>query len=299
MKLIKTAFAAAILVAGTIAASAQAAPKMNLCTGGSGGVYEFSGHAIKKFSDTNSPSGKYDVSIINTAGSIENLDKIVSGECDAAIVQNDAFTVYSKQNAKVVSATERAGVLYKEYLHLVCNRSVEVGKISKLKQNVVVSVGPDGGGAAMTWKSIAATDPKHFEKIQVDPKGGVRALSSIADGTDVQCGLFVTGLGNALMVNDAAKFAQRLVLVPINSDLDTLKDPRGRQLYSYDDIPYDTYKGIIPSGMLGRKNVPTATVDAIVVVSTKWIDANSSKYDAFLRNIASAIPAIEKRAYNR
>jgi TRAP-type uncharacterized transport system substrate-binding protein len=37
------------------------------------------------------------VAIVTTQGSLDNLARLEKGECDAAIVQNDAYGVYRKQ----------------------------------------------------------------------------------------------------------------------------------------------------------------------------------------------------------
>src|SRR5437879_3620041 len=86
----KKLFLIAALALSAMTASAQAADKFRLCTGNSELNYAKAGHYLKQ----RAPS----VDVIYTKGSIDNLDKIVAGECDGGFVQSDALMVYSQKN---------------------------------------------------------------------------------------------------------------------------------------------------------------------------------------------------------
>lgn len=77
------------ILAATIAMGAAFSPiasALNICTGNEGGGYERLGKAI-------AGNLKTKASIINTNGSLENIELFDSKECDIAIVQNDALAV--------------------------------------------------------------------------------------------------------------------------------------------------------------------------------------------------------------
>lgn len=61
------------------------------CTGVPGGNYDFTGIAIKRQLPQH-------LELVNTGGSMDNLAKVDKGECEAAIVQSDAYFVYMQQN---------------------------------------------------------------------------------------------------------------------------------------------------------------------------------------------------------
>src|SRR5262245_56528895 len=106
---------AALVMAAFTTVPAQAdTAKFRLCTGNAKLNYYAAGQHLKRHA-----SG---VEVIESKGSIDNLDKVVNGECDGAFVQADALLVYSQRNAKAISALQRAGVLYQEQANLLCNR---------------------------------------------------------------------------------------------------------------------------------------------------------------------------------
>ncbi|WP_336810896.1 TAXI family TRAP transporter solute-binding subunit [Bosea sp. MMO-172] len=264
-------------------------PTFRLCTGSDAGNYFKAGHLLKKTAN----SLKLDV--IPTQGSLDNLDKVVKGECDGAFVQSDALLVYSSRNAQALSAIERAGVLYQEHAHLVCNRGSGVDRVTDLGKKHTVAVGPDGSGARTTWDAFVLADKKRYAPVQVDTRSGVRALSAVADGSQVQCLLWVGALGSSYLKNDAQQNGDRIVLAGTDDwDMGKVaKDARGKEVYGYSEIPAGTYPRIQPGGTIyGTKAVKTITVDALFVANVAWIDANGGAYDRILRGFAAAKPAI-------
>lgn len=284
-----------ILAAVSTLAALAAAPAMaqqptfRLCTGSDAGNYFKAGHLLKKVATS------LKVEVVPTQGSLDNLDKVTKGECDGAFVQSDALLVYSSRNAQALSAIERAGVLYQEHAHLLCNRSAGVDRVTDLTNKNTVAVGPDGSGARTTWDAFVLADKKRYAPVQVDARSGVRALSAVADGSQVQCLLWVGALGSSYLKNDAQQNGDRIVLAGTDDwDMGKVaKDARGKEVYGYSEIPSGTYPRIQPGGTLyGTKAVKTITVDALFVTSIAWIDANSGAYDRILRGFAAAKPAI-------
>src|SRR5258708_1956112 len=109
------------LAMGSVAQAAAPVP-MRLCGGAPGGNYEFSAVQIAMQAGGNLARGSaVQVIPVNTNGSLENLQKLDDGSCDAAIVQADALNVYLNQNAKSALNVERTLALYDEYVHLICN----------------------------------------------------------------------------------------------------------------------------------------------------------------------------------
>lgn len=286
-RLMLGALAALVMMGG--AASADPG-KFRLCTGSDAGNYYKAGHILK------SKAGALAIDVVTTGGSLDNLDRVVRGDCDGAFVQSDAMLVYSARNAQAISTIERAGVLYKEQAHLLCNRAAGVGRITDLTSKHTVAIGGDGSGARTTWDAFVLADKKRYGPVQVDGRSGVRGLSAVADGSQVQCLLWVGAVNASLMRNDAQVHGDRVVLVGTDDwDMGKVaKDARGVAVYGYDEIPADTYKRIQPSGtVFGTKAVKTITVDALFVANTTWIGANEAAYDKLLRAFAAAGPSIK------
>jgi uncharacterized protein len=290
------AFAAAALLA-SVPAAAQT-PQMRVCTGKDTGNYYFAANVLKKHSTR--------VAIIpmETGGSLDNIEKIIAGECDAAFVQNDALRVASDRNARVVSAIERGTTMYKEYAHLLCNRSSGITRVTHLTDKHTVAIGPQGSGSAVTWSGFVAADRKKYGTDRsagqrgptTDPRDGIRAFNAAADGAEVTCALFVGGLGSALIKGDAAKLANNLILVNVDdSDFDDEVDARGRKIYTFETIPGKTYGALSPSGIFSYKDVSTVAVQAVFVVSTEWLSANNAAYDSVLSALNTALPEVLQR----
>lgn len=287
--LIVTVVLLAVLATSCVA-NAQTKPQLNLCTGAESGNYFYAGNVLKKYSQS------ANVNVIETRGSVDNLDRILAGQCDAAFVQTDALRVYGDRNPRIIPAIERAQVLYEEYVHFLCNREQKLGRITDLTSKHTVAIGPDGSGSAVSWAAMVAADKKKYGNIPTDPRSGVRALSAVADGTQVQCMLFTAALKPSLITNDATPLAQRIVMVPANDrDFDGAKDQRGRKIYTFKDIPANLYGALQPSGLMNYKAVETVTVEAVLVVSSNWIAENERQYDGVLRAAAQARPEILKK----
>jgi TRAP-type uncharacterized transport system substrate-binding protein len=292
MKKFYLAALAALAIGAAFAAPAQAAT-FKLCTGNSSLNYFKAGHMFKAASQSVA------IEVIETKGSLDNLDKLSTGQCDGAFVQSDAMLVYSSKNAKAISGIERAGILYQEQAHMVCNRKLDLGRMVNLTKQHTVAVGPDGSGARTTWDAFVLADKARYSVVNTDARSGVRALSAVAEGSQVQCALVITALNSSFMKNDAQKEGDNVVLVGTD-DRDmtkTAKDSRGQPVYTYGEIPAGTYPKIQPTGAVyGTKAIGTIQVDAIFVANTDWINSNETDYDKLLRSFATAKPQIQKLA---
>jgi TRAP-type uncharacterized transport system substrate-binding protein len=273
-------------------ANAADKPHFRLCTGNPNLNYYKAGHMLKTKSDS------VMVDVIETKGSLDNLDKMISGECDGAYVQNDALLVYSQKNAQAISTMERAGILYSEQAHMLCNKSAELGRMVNLTKDMTVAIGPEGSGAHTTWDAFVMADKKRYGVVNTDSRSGQRALNAVADGSGVTCALVVTALNSSFMKNDAQQFGDKIVLVGTDDrDMaNTAKDSKGRNIYSYGEVPSGTYPKVQPSALFGTKAIGTIQVDAVFVASQKWIGDHDQDYDKLLRAFSAARPEIAKLA---
>ncbi len=283
---------AQLAVAAANAVERPSPPQIKLCTGPSGGNYDFSGIQIKRQGE-----GLVEVRLPKdgTKGSMDNLELLAAGTCDAAIVQSDAYGVYMKQHQGAVLNLERGRVLYPEHVQLICNRAVGLSKITGLKRGMTVLTGPNGGGAGVTWDSFRLADPKTYGDVSTLPIGGKRALGIVDEGTEATCLLYVAGLASQTMT-DADAFAEtsgHLVLVPTNdSDLPKLRDPKGKPVYETSEIPSGTYPRAFQTRSLTGSSVSDLVVSAILVANVPFIEANEAAYDKFLTAVNRAMPAI-------
>lgn len=275
--------AGAAMALGSVAAQAQTAkPNFRLCTGGDKGNYYRVGKILEK------RTSAVNVQVIPTDGSLDNLNKIVRNECDGAFVQSDSLLVFSAKNADAISTIERSGVLYPEYVHLVCNRNSGIERITDLKKNHRIAIGSEGTGANTTWAAFVQADPKRYKEVGTDDRSENRAIAAVSDGSEVQCSLFVAGLGSSYMKTTVSNSGKNVVLVGTDDwDMGKVaKDGRGKSVYNYMEIPAGTYPKIQPSGMAwGTKPVKVITVDALFVGNLNWIKANSKAFNGVLEGM--------------
>jgi len=286
-------FAAAVMLAAFTATPAFAG-KLNFCGGPDGGNYNRAAVEIKNQA---AGAGGVDLTVYGTAGSWENLQRLSKGECDAALVQNDALRVFRAKNPTAAFNIERAGTLYVEHVHFLCNSAVAKDGLKRIpdlkKDKHVIAIGPAGSGSSVTWDSFILADQKLYGDIRTVPLAGLRALEKVKDGSEVSCMLFTSALNSSFVSNDmnAKENNGKVALIPANDgDFDNAKDEKGKPLYSYTQIPGGTYKNI-QTGVFSSA-VKTVGVDAVIVFNAAWIDANSKDYDAFLRAKRKAEPTI-------
>jgi uncharacterized protein len=290
MKKIFLLIAAATLGLSAATSVQAAGANFKLCTGSAKLNYYAAGQHLKRHASA--------IEVIETKGSLDNLDKVTAGECDGAFVQSDALLVYSQRNAKAISALQRAGVLYQEQANLLCNRKAYTSaRMVDLNSNFTVAIGPEGSGANTTWAAFVSADKARYGKVRTSDLTGTLALSAVNDGSEVQCALIVTALNAPFLKNEAPKWADNVTLVATD-DRDmtkNAKDSRGQPVYTYGEIPASTYKGIQPTGMFGgSKAVDTIQLDAVFVANRDWIAAHGSEFEKIVDGFANAKPDIAK-----
>lgn len=278
----------AAFLLGTCVANAQPAT-MKLCTGGEQGNYFWAGNNIAKHS-----AGRVNIEVISSQGSMDNLERLMSNNCDAAFVQQDALLVYNNRNARALNNFERVGSLYKEYVHLVCNRDARIKRVTDLNSKHTVAIGPLGSGSNVTWEGFVLADKKKYGQVKTSPITGMRALAAVRDGTDVQCMIFTAGLSSTYVKSDIQSAGDKVALIPADdSDFDNAVDPKGKKIYTFHNIPGGTYPKL-ETGWLGGK-VSTVAVDAVFVISSSWIEKNERAFDYLMRGMNNALPEIRAR----
>lgn len=285
------AFAAIVM---TWAMPVDAADSVRFCTGGkTGNYFGVVGVNVRQ----QLPS----ITVVETAGSWDNLDRLARGECDAAVIQSDAYGEYVKANPMAGLDLERTGVLYPEIVHLVANKTLKIKTFGDLPPTTTTLVDAKGSGSAITFDAIAAA--YGWNKPETTrptlPIGGARAVAKLLDGSDAGAMIFVAGLRSAKMTDLDIQAGQQtggsnLTLLSIDADkLVGIKDPKGKPVYTKVVLEPGTYKHLQPSGMIfGKTDLTTVAVDAIVVTRVQFIDGQSDAYDEFVKAVLKASPAI-------
>lgn len=272
-------------------ASAQT-PPVRICGGSEKGNYTQVAHMLgEQLKGSGTP---YEVVI--TKGSVDNLNRLVNGQCDVGIAQNDAIRNFIADNASAGAKIDRMQAMYAEKVYFLCNREIAekygITRVPDIRgKNIKIATGAVGSGVNETWRSLVAADPAYGKLEQVF-QGETRALEKVATGDQIGCMVYTSGLNSPLMTNAAENYSKDIILLGFNDkDLDNSKDEKGKPIYSMTEIPGGGKLGKLqPRGFscFGACSVKTAEVDAVLVYSRDWED----KYPALYDRIVAAKNAI-------
>ncbi len=258
-------------------------PNFRLCTADANGNYHRFGEFVRS-----AAASSINVEILNTAGSMENLEYLESDRCDGAYVQRNAFTAYADRNPSGSYDFERIASPALEYAHMVCNRASGVDDVGDLIGKTLL-IGETGSGTELTWADFVGMDDR-YAGVSTRNLGGLRGLNEVAMG-EADCLLYVASLNTGIMQR-ANEQGDQLVMVPVNDwDFNDRKygsgklfkghlDQSGEPVYVFRDLPSGQY-GNIQDGLFSSA-VETLSVPVDMVASLSWGERNGSAYDALI-----------------
>lgn len=259
---------------------------LRLCTASAIGNYYASGQEIAR----QVKLGGITVELMETDGSMDNLNRMAANECDAGIVQVDAYLVYQEVHKEERLDIRRPQHLYDEFLHLVCRMDSGIDTIEDLvrrAQSHTLLVGPPRSGSAVTWESITLMDASYSE-VKTGEQGGKNALELVQDA-EASCLIFVSGLRSeySSMIDQSGS---QLKLVTIDDgDLSKAKFA-GHPIYTFKDISAETYPNLQAGGV-----VESLSVRAIFIVNSAWAEAYPNAFNILFNGVERATPVIQQR----
>lgn len=226
---------ATTLVLGSFTATAD---DLVIATGSEGGGYEKLGYEIAKSVSTQVSKSKgkveLDIEVVNSTGSVENLEMFNDGDVQIAIVQGDSLSLYPP------SKSFKSKTAHTEVVYWFLNKKNDIEDLSDLEgdtDKLVVIV--EGSGAEVTWHNFAKEDTGY--KVNVD-KGTIYAddlyeafeivSEGIYEGKTVAGLLYVTKSGK-ISPELRADFGKKVVIgEATDSDFNDAKDENGNSLYT-------------------------------------------------------------------
>lgn len=304
------------LTALTLPAAAAEPGALRICTGGPSGNYTFAGKEIAG----RLASTFKEVKIVPTGGSLDNLRKLVSGECDMGFSQSDVADLYRIENPSAMSVLYPFKTIYTEYTQILCPTKTGWTKLSDLAEArkkgapVKMIVGPNGSGPAETWRAIRQSNPDAYDKIERVPDSpDITAASKVKDSADT-CMLWVSGLNSGDMVsaNDMSvrtrdhKPALSLISVD-DKNVFSIKDSNGQPIYKSEKVSARApaknkagmYQNLIPDrgGYFSTDmSVTVAAVDAVLMTTNAVRDQIKGQSGAIVQAIEDAQPTIWNKA---
>lgn len=129
--------------------------ELAFATGGTSGTYYPLGGSIANVWNSNIEG--VNVTIQPAGASVENINRVASGEVDIVLAMNniadDAFNGNGKSFSKPLKNFKAVGVVYPEVMHVVTTKDSGVNSIADLKGKAI-NPGPPGSGTYVTAMKI-------------------------------------------------------------------------------------------------------------------------------------------------
>ena len=282
-----------ILLLGAISTPVLGADTLRLCTGSPGKTYHAVGEKLAELLPELSANA-LQVEVIATGGSIDNLTKLVEGECDAAIAQGDAvafFVDHVREDA--ADAFKLHTPLFKELSLLLCSEDSGVDEIEDLLDldNPVVAAGAMGSGSLATWLTFRAIKPE-YEQVKVMPQNGAEGAMAVANG-EASCVFEVIAPQSDFVqaLNDNETIADGIGFAEVDDDFSG-HEIDGQEIYSRVEFDDERYDNISSWG-----DPELVAIMAYLVVGNEWSKAHTAGMNALSMGMLTGKADIEGVAY--
>lgn len=272
---------------------ADAAEPFRLCTGSPGKTYFAVGNKLQEMAPGLS-GGQLAIEVVPTQGSIDNLNRIVQGECQGAIVQGDAVVFFTGNVMKDSADRFRLlGALYKELSLLICSRDSGIGEIEALpgKKGATIAAGPMGSGSLATWLTFRAIKPD-YAKVKVLPENGAAGALAVARG-DADCLLEVIAPQSDFLesLNGNREISRHLTFAEVDDDFDGYQVD-GQIIYTEVEFDDERYPNISTWG-----DPELLAINAYLVVGEQWAQTHPAELNSLSMLLLVGQPDIEAVAY--
>lgn len=200
-----------------------------------------SGEKSKSFSKmtdkTISIINRKDITNLNTKGSLENIDNLISNKAQVGLAFADSF-MYKKASDPRADSLKIIGTLGKGCLYTVAKKDGKVSDSGDLETSkITVDPGKPGAGANTTWSYLGDLD-SDFKKPTVKNIGGNMGISAILSGqTDAMLQMQNPSINNTLVKDVLAN--KDLQFIPMKNWSFNSKLPNGQAVYTKETIKLD------------------------------------------------------------
>lgn len=267
--LVKAGFAAVLILSGAAGCSGSEGGGrrfLSIGTGGTGGVYYPLGGAIASRLSLGDATRQYTAEV--TGGSVENVNRILSGQIDLAFVLS--VTAWEAFHGSVDFPDAATGLrvvapLYANLSHVMVPAGSPARTISDLK-GMRVSVGAAGSGTEQITRQLLEVHGIGYEDIAVRYLSFNESASALRDGA-IDAAFLSVGIPAAAVLEAAT--TGRMRLLPVEPDkVEALR--AAHPYYAPGVIPAGTYPGQtdpLPTVAMMNWIVADASLDAEVVTS--------------------------------
>lgn len=229
-----------------------------ISTGGRGGSYFATGERLA----TVLVEYDYDAEAVKSAGSVENIDRVASGEATLGFTQLDALAWWMNRNPEQAGNLKVLGNLYPECVYIAVNKNSVVTDEGDLQnKNTKIAVQKRGSGSAVSWAYMQELE-KDFANGATHFKGGLQLLNELANNPKGEINAF-------LWVSDPTNLDQRYLKTVLENDNLELVDIKDWDLNDeHPELKRSIYRFEEPDvakGLLFDTELSTICMDAVVV----------------------------------
>jgi len=271
-------------------AQAQNTEAVRWCTGHMTGNYHWSADQIKAQIGAEIP-----IELVQTTGSLMNLQRLMTDNCDIAFAQQDVVDQYGLANPLSHNSLAVVKVVYEEYVQILCPAISGWKSLSDLanasgRRRLII--GKDGSGIGETWRMMRILNTKYDAIERVYQTTDARAINAVMHSKDT-CMMWVSGLNSSDMItanNLSMKNGKpTLQLLTIDDDaVFQIKGSNGKPLYRAEVVGSGVY-----SHLVNGKSVRMAVIEADLVVRRDAI--SRPRLDRIIRAIVDLQPVIWAR----
>jgi len=252
----------ALLVLFAVSAGAQAKIFVNIGTGGTAGTYYPLGGAMAELISKAYPY--INATAVSTGASVANVNKLVEGEFQLVMVQNDV-TYYAYKGIEMFKDSPKSnlrgvGTLYAETIQIVTVASSKVKSLNDLRGKRI-AVGAAGSGTEVNCRQILEALGLSYDDVRPQYLNFAEAANGLRDG-NVDVAVVTAGVPTAAIRDVASQ--KDVVILPVSNEL-AAKLIAKYPFYTKFQIPRDTYPK------------QTAPVQTLAVKAMLLVDASADE----------------------
>lgn len=206
----------ALLMLAGCGSSSLSRTEYTIATGSKSGVYYPIGETLAMILKTDYPD--IQLKIIETAGSVENLQMLKEGKVDMALVQNDiAFYAAEGEamfNGDKITNVSGIATLFPEVVQFIVRKETGISSLKDM-EGKKIAVGSKNSGTYYNAQQILSLAGV-WEKIDQQFIGGTDAMKEVQEGR-LDGFIFTSGLPNPSIIELAKKV--EISLVPVEVEL--------------------------------------------------------------------------------
>lgn len=263
------------LMASAFSAASVASDDLVIATGGEGGKYEALGHAIGKAVNDAGEKKRisFDVEVLNSTGSGENIDMFDDRVANVAIVQADALNVMPP------ARPYKAKTAHSETIWWIYNTRNDFDDLKSIPNKDAKLVLVEGSGATFTMRNFVIEDSSYQKTLDnaIYASDLYEAVDTVCEGksgsSKVAGVLYVGGSLPKDIRQDFAKCVS--VGEATDKDFNDARDVNGDDLYQDCKISSNAFSPLKGSSRFGDQD--TVCVKAMVIHATDFEDKDVTK----------------------